>query len=461
MVKQEIFMEAIAETLKNHPMKLKDLKRWFYGSIMEGANVQSFTRENDVRNKVRDICSDNFLSLTVENVIHYYYLKMQGQDKKVREKVEEECEDLIQIMKNPSINTAIYFKTHSEKLLQAIDISVKYLYQTKQIPDNLIPEHSNLLKKVFSDIEAVKDINKIEVNYKTINACILDILDGTQLKNQRTSYFVDDNLYATQDVGKVRANQEDSVLIMTHPEVPEFKFLVVSDGMGGVEYGEQASNYVVKQLSEWFSSLSKDLYTDPDLVAIRLNDKIQKISREIYYMFNKENLCSGATLVAAVVTKEKTIISSIGDSRAYLVNESDISLITKDESAAYLTRALEVDSERSKLDDIRFAKNGNIILRCMGMEEVGEPQLYMISNHSYDKLLLFSDGVTDALATDRIRVIAQNSPVSKIADLLVQEAVTQDSIRKQGEDLLHYGKIVAGHDNATAAVYDNSGHRRK
>ena len=40
-------------------------------------------------------------------------------------------------------------------------------------------------------------------------------------------------------------------------------------------------------------------------------------------------------------------------------------------------------------------------------------------------------------------------------NLLVQEAVTQDSIRKQGEDLLHYGKIVAGHDNATAAVYDN------
>ena len=106
-------------------------------------------------------------------------------------------------------------------------------------------------------------------------------------------------------------------------------------------------------------------------------------------------------------------------------------------------------------------RDGSVILRCMGMEVVGPPQFYRVSNHSYDKLLLFSDGVTDALETDRIRVIAQNSPVSEIANLLVQEAVDKDAVRQQGEDSLHYGKIVAGHDNATAAVYDNQKYRRK
>ena len=144
-----------------------------------------------------------------------------------------------------------------------------------------------------------------------------------------------------------------------------------------------------------------------------------------------------------------------------MVNESDITLITEDESMAYLFRKQKGEIEQSILDDLRFARNGSVILRCMGMENVGEPQFYSISNHSYDKLLLFSDGVTDALATDRIRVIAQNTSSSKIANLLVQEAVNQDAVRKQGEDINHYGKVVAGHDNATAAVYDNREYRRK
>ncbi len=458
MIKQDVFVEAITETIQNHPLTPKDLKRWFYGSIMEGVNLQSFTRENDARNKVEGISSDSFLALTLESVVHFYYLIKEKNDKN---EFEEESWDLIQIMKHPEINASLYFRTHSEKLIQAIDIAVKYLYQMDMIPDNLTQEQSILLNKVFSDIEEAKEIDKIKINYKTINSCILDILDGTQLKNQRTSYLIDGNLSAAQDIGKIRTNQEDSVLIMSHPELPEFKFLAVSDGMGGVEYGEKASNYTVKKLSEWFSSLPKHFYYDSTLVAEKLNDKIQEISQEIYSTFNQERLCSGATLVTAVVTKEDTLISNIGDSRAYVVNESDITLITEDESMAYLFRKQKGEIEQSILDDLRFARNGSVILRCMGMENVGEPQFYSISNHSYDKLLLFSDGVTDALATDRIRVIAQNTSSSKIANLLVQEAVNQDAVRKQGEDINHYGKVVAGHDNATAAVYDNREYRRK
>ncbi|MDE5586900.1 MAG: hypothetical protein K2I72_00850 [Bacilli bacterium] len=285
MVKQEAFLEAISETLKSHPLSLKDLKRWFYGSIMDGVNLQSFTRENDARNKVEGITSDNFLALTLESVINYYYLAVK---EKSQDSLAEECSDLIQIMKVPEINAALYFKTRNEKLLQAIDIAVKYLYQSDFIADNLTQNHSDLLEKIFSDIKEASDIDKIQINHKAINSCVMDILDGTQLKNQRTSYLVDGNLYATQDIGKVRGNQEDSVLIMSHPEIPEFKFLAVSDGMGGVEYGEEASNYTVKQLSEWFPSLPKDLYHDVNLIVQKLNNKIQEISQEITIHITKK-----------------------------------------------------------------------------------------------------------------------------------------------------------------------------
>ena len=58
-------------------------------------------------------------------------------------------------------------------------------------------------------------------------------------------------------------------------------------------------------------------------------------------------------------------------------------------------------------------------------------------------------------------MIAESSPPSKIADLLVQEAVNFDAIRGKGEDEMHYDKIRAGHDNATVAMYDNSMNRGK
>lgn len=454
MVKKEDFIYALSETIKSHSLTLKELKRWFYGSIMEGAVLTSFTRRNGARERVMDISSDDFLAFTLENVIHYYYL--------VSDIEKEECKDLIGLMKSEQINSSLYFKTHSEQLLRAIDIAIKSIFNLDLTPLNMTEEHAFLLNKVFQDIQESQDMKNMKVNYHAVNRCLMDILDGSQLKNKQTNYSLGDTLYATQDIGKRRKNQEDSVLIMTHPYMEEFKLLAVSDGMGGVKYGEKASQYIVQELSRWFSSLPESSYENPTMIIQSLNQRIQEISREIYQLFNDfEEIRSGATLVCAVVSKEDTIVANIGDSRAYCVNEKDISLVTKDESVAYLEHIGSEKTTKRKLDDLRFSKNGSVLLRCMGMEEVGLPQFYRVSNKSYDKLLLFSDGVTDALKTNRIQIIAQTSPVSEITNLLVQEATNYDAVRRKGEDDVHYEKIKAGHDNATAAMYDNRENRRR
>lgn len=454
MVKREDFIYALSETIKSHSLTLKDLKRWFYGSIMEGANPTSFTRQNGARERVMGISSDDFLTFTLENVIRYYYW--------VNEEEKEQCQNLIELMENSEINSSFYFKTNSCQLLQAIDIAINSLYYLDFDSVDMTKEHIALFNKVSQDIEDAKGIKNIEINYYALNQCLIDILNGTQLKNRQSNYSLGETLYATQDIGRHRKNQEDSVLIMTHPHIEDFKFLAVSDGMGGVKYGEKASQYTIRALSRWFSSLPEEYYQDSSMLVQSLNQRIQEISREIYQLFNdSEEIRSGATLVCAVVLKEETIIANIGDSRAYCVTDKDISLITKDESYAYLAMIGDQQPTRRKLDDLRFARNGSVLLRCMGMENVGVPQFYSASNQSYDKLLLFSDGVTDALKTNKIQVIAQGSPTSKVADLLVQEAINFDAIRSKGEDEVHYEKIIAGHDNATAAVYDNSMNRRK
>jgi len=454
MVKKEDFIYAFNETMKSHSFTLKDLKRWFYGSITEGANLTSFTKTNNARNRVVGISSDDFLFFTLESVIYYYNFMSDVE--------REECKPLIEIMKCNEINSSLYFKTHSEQLLRAIDIAINSIYYLDRNSIDAKEDQERLVNKVLQDIKDAEDIKNIEVNYSAVNQCLMDILDGTQLKNKKSQYQVGETLYATQDIGRYRKNQEDSVLIMTHPQIEEFKLLAVSDGMGGVKYGEKASQYIVQELSHWFCSLPELYYEKPDLLIQDLSRRIQEISNEIYQLFNQEvdgEIQSGATLVCAIVSKDDTIVINIGDSRAYTVTERDITLVTKDESYAYLENIGGEKPSKRSLDDLRFARDGSLLLRCMGMEEVGLPQVYRISNKSYDKLLLFSDGVTDALKTNKIQVIAQASPVSSISNSLVEEAINYDAVRRKGEDETHFEKIKAGHDNATAIVYDNTANR--
>ena len=179
MVKKQDFISALNETMKSHFLTLKDIKKWFYISIMEEVDITSFTRQNGAREKVVGISSDDFLAFILSGVIDYYYA--------VSDTEKEECKDLIQIMKMKEINSSFYFKTHSESLLRAIDIAIRSAYYLDIAPDYLTEEQAFLLNKIFQDIKEACDVKEIEVNYRAINQCILDILDGSQLKNRKSN----------------------------------------------------------------------------------------------------------------------------------------------------------------------------------------------------------------------------------------------------------------------------------
>lgn len=257
-------------------------------------------------------------------------------------------------------------------------------------------------------------------------------------------------LHASADIGNYRKNQEDSIVVMQHPQIPDFKLMVVSDGMGGLEDGELASSYIVQQVSKWFSSLPPQFFKSNNTNALRQHFEavIRELNKRIYEV-NKgkdEREKMGATFCGAIVTQKQTIISNVGDSRAYKYERGQLEQITEDDSLVYSLHKKKM-LPGSK-DDLRFNPMSNCITQGMGLDAEVTPRSKVIPNASYDCLLLMSDGVSDCLSDEQIKVITMNTDRKTLARTLIEAA--KGGLAEEDRD----SRVKYGKDNATIALYN-------
>ena len=478
---------AIIETLNAHPDFTRQINTIYMDNLTSknGICLVNFTSKNGARAKMKGVTQTDMLHFILHEAVKCYnamaYFYYNDPNMKELPTTEEKMANLlntfpyygiilkaIEIIANPKINSAIFYKTDSKELMALVDAVASCRYQNGPKLREFIDKSGtglttvgsygtlDLFEKISTDISKIEVAKNIHVNPRATNKCLLEVMSGAQLKHKHNEYGLSGTLYATQDIGKRRSNQEDAVIIMEHPENPEFKLIAVSDGMGGVELGDKASSYLTKQLAKWFKSLPADLYSFPMEVQQLLNKKIAQISNEIYIKYNApyNGIRCGATVVASIVTQEYTINSTVGDSRIYTIKDDKLQLITRDESAVWPPYKEAKDMTPEELDDLRFVRNNNEILRCIGEDmDANHIQTMIIPNNSYDKLILLSDGVTDLLSQEQIRVISRNYPTDRITHELVQTAITNIARRAQGADEIHRNRIQEGKDNATAAMY--------
>lgn len=485
MVKLEDFEFAVDQTILAHPDWIGELSSDLIKQITKEPTLKSYTRQNGARDRIAGITSDDIIKYFLNEAIkavyaaNYFYYKnssmKNAQDQNEKEKIFNETFPyynelfaILEIINNPDINCILHFKSNKNDLLALIVSIVNMRFLPNSPYRAYIDAHydfpikfngrskEELSQKINDDSTKVIGAKNININYATINKCLGDLTSGVQLKNQRNEYALDGDLYASQDIGKHKKNQEDSVMIITHPQNPNFKFLAIADGMGGSEYGEKASRYLILQLTSWFQSLNSDTYYYPAELQKSFNNRIAELSTEIYNLYNVDfnRLVTGSTFVGAIVTDEQTIISSVGDSRAYISKGTKLDLITSDESSVWPEDFSPNEIGKDVLDDLRFNRKNNLITKCIGYPFEGDSvQTHLIPNNSYDQLLLFSDGVTDILSTDRIKFISQNTPLELITKHLVDEALKYDAIRINGASKEYFGMVPSGHDNTTAAAY--------
>lgn len=222
------------------------------------------------------------------------------------------------------------------------------------------------------------------------------------------------------NVGLVRDNNEDCYLSR-----PDLGLWLVADGMGGHEAGEIASALVKEHIEKAISQgemLEKAIYESHGAVQQAAANNI-----------GSPNM--GTTVVALQVKSITYKVAWVGDSRAYLWRDGELSQISTDHS--YVQQLYE-SGAISKEEMTNHAQR-NVITQSLGVSTLDNVQVDVVEGlfEPQQKILLCSDGLSDLLSDQEIAAVLEKNYLSE------EEQVNKliDSALKKG-----------GHDNVTVQI---------
>ena len=254
---------------------------------------------------------------------------------------------------------------------------------------------------------------------------------------------------AKTSVGMVRGNNEDYHGFSTNLAAKEWRFyesanwqysdipavLVVADGMGGMEMGEEASRIAVETVKNYVFTNPTILIDDEASLSETISQIFEKANEEILEFASKTNNAGkmGTTLVVSIIFKKRTYVFWIGDSRAYLFRNGKLQALTKDHS--YVQEL--VDAGKLSYEQSFYHPDSNIITKFMGdPKNIPMPSVLSFEHTNADILLLCSDGLNGMLQDSEIEnCFYDKDSLSQICDTLI------DSANQAG-----------GHDNITVIL---------
>lgn len=243
------------------------------------------------------------------------------------------------------------------------------------------------------------------------------------------------NVYAKTDIGKTRETNQDAF------DTGYFNdgtvWAVVCDGMGGVSGGQVASSLCIDKT---VNAIKRSYREDMTVNNVK-NMLVSAINAANSYVFDeslkdRELKGMGTTIVAVVIINNIAVVAHVGDSRAYIVNDT-IKQITKDHSYVQLL----VDNGKITLEEAENHPDKNIITRAIGIEGFVDVDVDIVDIKEEDILLLCTDGLNGYVRDD---------------DILKTVKEYGDS---STEKLVETANLNGGHDNITVVLIssDNQG----
>ena len=235
------------------------------------------------------------------------------------------------------------------------------------------------------------------------------------------------------DVGMVRDNNEDMASVGMYlvrdnslsldKEISENECfcLLVSDGMGGHEDGEYASQFTLETLRAYL--LDKSVGQSASSMETKLKEISGELNRKAFEQHQGKAM--GCTLTGLVWMAGKTLLVNVGDSRTYRLRDE-------------LLRQLTTDQTIHERDMVPLPA-GKALYNCIGAGCDTEVNIQDISDRlmESDRILVCSDGLSDMLEDDALeRLLSEGNPEESVSALV-------DAAKRNG-----------GVDNITAIVAD-------
>jgi len=218
------------------------------------------------------------------------------------------------------------------------------------------------------------------------------------------------------DIGLKRSNNEDTMIsvLPSDPQVMQQRgaLFIVADGMGGHTKGEVASNLIVNEIKKLYYANREDDIETSLLNAIKQANAVlfgQQPSNE------DSNTMMGTTCIAAVLHNETAYIANVGDSRAYIIHQGALRLVSQDHSwVQEQVRAGKLTQEEALTHPQR-----NVITRCMGTHSEVEIDMFAESVSHGDTIVLCTDGLSGVVAENEILAIVIQTNPDECVDRLI------------------------------------------
>jgi serine/threonine protein phosphatase PrpC len=258
---------------------------------------------------------------------------------------------------------------------------------------------------------------------------------------------------ALTDPGRTREINEDTVYkkITASPDGDTMGLFIVADGIGGRLAGEVASYWAVETVKDSLSDIfsirdpretvrfpqdelpdTQATTGDPrdtlrisreellnaqaaaqnerDLLLDRIKAAVER-ANDVVRLYAAQKLDKagdiGTTITMAMIIGRDALIANVGDSRTYLLRNKQLHQITRDHS--YVQRLIEggyVEAKERYNHPYR-----NLIFRSLGTEDAVKVDVFAVTLHPGDYLLLCTDGLWEMVqGPGKIAEIINGSP---------------------------------------------------
>ena len=235
------------------------------------------------------------------------------------------------------------------------------------------------------------------------------------------------------DPGLVRELNEDTVAWVT----PQDKAMaeargslaLVADGMGGHAAGEIASALAADVIRRLYYDLEGPV---PKVLAAAFTAANRAILE--YAAEHPETRGMGTTCTVLAFHERKAWIAHIGDSRAYLLRDGQLTQLSEDQTLV----AKLVDAGTLTQEQADHSPMQNVILQALGTSQQMKPIIGAkgLPLEFGDILILCSDGISGLVPDAKIADIAGRLPPREACDALIEAALA-----------------AGGHDNASVGAF--------